>query len=49
MANAKDEPTEIPLRSVTEVPVKFLALDHRNPRLFPSGELSNEVAIITQL
>ena len=49
MANAKDELTEIPLKSVTEVPVKFLALDHRNPRLFLSGELSDEVAIIAQL
>lgn len=49
MDNGKNEIAEIPLKTVTKVPVKLLTLDLRNPRLFLFGELTDELSIIAQL
>ena len=49
MDNANEPHTEIPLNTITKVPVKWLALDRRNPRLFPASDEQNEVDIIAQL
>ena len=44
----KSHPT-IPLTTTTKVPVKWLALDRRNPRLIPGDDEQDEVSIIAQL
>ena len=49
MDNANEGHTKIPLNSVTKIPVEWLTLDRRNPRLFPAGDQPNEVEIIAQL
>ena len=49
MDNANEPHTEIPLNTITKVPVTWLALDRRNPRLFPASDKPNEVDIIAQL
>ena len=49
MDNANKPHTEIPLNTITKVPVTWLALDRRNPRLFPASDKPNEVDIIAQL
>ena len=49
MGNGNKPSTNIPLNTITKVPVKWLVLDRRNPRLIPGGEEPDEVEIIAQL
>ena len=49
MGNGNKPSTDIPLNTSTKVPVKWLVLDRRNPRLIPGGEEPTEVEIIAQL
>jgi len=49
MDNANRPHAEMPLKTVTKVPVQWLALDRLNPRLFLSGGEPNEVEIIERL
>ena len=49
MDNGNKPSTNIPLNTITKVPVKWLMLDRRNPRLIPGGEEPDEVEIIAQL
>lgn len=49
MDNANRPHTELKLKTVTKVPVQWLELDRLNPRLFLSGDLPNEVDIISRL
>ena len=49
MDNTNNTHTDLPLNTIIKVPVKWLALDRRNPRLIPSGDEPSEVDIIAQL
>ena len=49
MENENRPHTEIPLHTVTKVPVERLVLDRLNPRLFPTSAEADEVEIIARL
>ncbi len=49
MDSTNDARTDLPLNAITKVPVKWLALDRRNPRLIPADEEPSEVDVIAQL
>lgn len=49
MTNTIASPDAVPIASVTPVPVEWLALDHRNPRLISVGGETTDIEIIAQL
>ena len=49
MSDSVKQPSDVPLKDATEVPVDWLRLDSKNPRLVGSGEISSDAAIISEL
>ena len=49
MSNSIKSPVDIPLETVDLVPVEYLVLDQRNPRLLGLNADANEVEIIARL
>ena len=49
MDNTNELHIEIPLTTITKVPIERLALDCLNPRLIHASDEANEVDIIAQL
>ena len=49
MSENVKQPSDVPLKDATEVPVDWLRLDRKNPRLVGSGEVASDAAIISEL
>ena len=49
MSENVKQPSDVPLKDATEVPVDWLRLDRKNPRLAGSGEVASDAAIISEL
>ena len=49
MTDVIETPSDIPLETVTPVPVNWLKLDHENPRLVSVDEMASDAKIIAQL
>ena len=49
MSDSFKQPSDLPIEEATRVPVEWLRLDHENPRLVASREISGDASIISEL
>ena len=49
MTNGQPQPADIPLQETSKVPVEWLRLDQKNPRLVGINQKATDESIIAQL